>query len=107
VSAVQRFYKIPVDSIFIVHDDLDIPLGSNKIQHGKGPRVHNGLSSVEEHLGSERFWNVRIGVENREIRGNKGIPGVEYSLQKFSPAERSIITTVIENTVAELIRMVS
>ena len=96
VAAITRFYKVPLTELYIVHDDLDITLGNYKIQHGKGPQVHNGLLSIEDMLGSDKFWNVRIGVENREVRGNKGIPGVEYSLQNFRPEEREVIAKVIE-----------
>ena len=91
------------EDIYIVHDDLDIPLGSYKIVHGKGPQVHNGLLSVEKELGTDKFWNVRIGVENREVRGNKGIPGMVYSLQDFGVGEEKIIAEVVEKVVADLL----
>ncbi|MEI8232911.1 MAG: aminoacyl-tRNA hydrolase [bacterium] len=107
VSAICRFYKIKNEDLYIVHDDLDIEIGNYKIQHGKGPKVHNGLSSVEEKMGTDKFWNVRIGVENREVRGNSGIPGVVYSLQNFSPEEREIIDGVIAKVVDELKAVVS
>jgi len=107
VSAICRFYKIKNEDLYIIHDDLDIEIGNYKIQHGKGPKVHNGLSSVEEKLGTDKFWNVRIGVENREVRGNSGIPGVVYSLQNFSPEEREIIDGVRVKVVDELKAVVS
>ena len=107
VAAITRFYKVPLTNLFVVHDDLDITLGNYKIQHGKGPQVHNGLLSIEDTLGSDKFWNVRIGVENREVRGNKGIPGVEYSLQNFRPDERVIIETIIIEAANDLLTRVS
>ncbi len=107
VSKICQFYKIELKDLYIVHDDLDIALGNYKIQHGKGPQVHNGLLSVEEKLGSDQFFNVRVGVENREVRGNKGVPGVVYSLQDFNVEEARIIEGVIEKIVAELKRVVS
>ncbi|MBP9670524.1 aminoacyl-tRNA hydrolase [Candidatus Woesebacteria bacterium] len=102
VSAICQFYKIKLSDLYIVHDDLDITIGNYKIQHGKGPQVHNGLRSVEEKLGSDQFWNVRVGVENREVRGNKGIPGVVYSLQDFNGEEKVTIEGVIEKVTREL-----
>lgn len=107
VSAICQFYKIKNEDLYIVHDDLDITIGNYKIQHGKGPKVHNGLKSVEEKLGTDQFWNVRVGVENREVRGNGGIPGVVYSLQNFSPNEKEIIDVVIGKIVEEIVRVVS
>jgi PTH1 family peptidyl-tRNA hydrolase len=104
VAALVNFYKIKNEDIYIIHDDLDIKIGNYKIQHGKGPKVHNGLGSVEEKLGTDQFWNVRIGVENREVRGNKGIPGVVYSLQNFSPEERGIVDQVVGDVCEELLK---
>jgi len=102
VAAITHFYKVKSEDLYIVHDDLDIALGNYKIQHGKGPQIHNGLRSIEEMLGTDQFWNVRIGVENREVRGNKGVPGVVYSLQDFREDERKIVDEVVGRVVAEL-----
>jgi PTH1 family peptidyl-tRNA hydrolase len=107
VAKICQFYKIDLKDLYIVHDDLDIRLGNYKIQHGKGPRVHNGLLSIEEKLGSDQFWNVRVGVENREVRGNKGVPGVVYSLQDFNAQERQIAEGVITKIVSDLRVVVS
>ncbi len=103
VAAICRFYKIKLEDLYIVHDDLDIALGSYKIQHGKGPQIHNGLLSIEQTLGTDQFWNVRVGVENREVRGNKGIPGVVYSLQDFLSDERKIVGEVMRRVVEDLL----
>lgn len=103
VSVISRFYKIKNEDIYIIHDDLDIPLGSYKIQHGKAPKVHNGLLSVEQSLGTNKYWNVRVGVENREVRGNKGVPGMVYSLQDFNYDEREIVARVVEEVSADLL----
>lgn len=103
VVAIKNFYKIGLEDIFIVHDDLDIMIGNYKIQHGKGPQVHNGLLSIEQALGTDQFWNVRIGVENRVVRGNKGVPGVVYSLQDFSIPERKLIDEVVGRIVEDLL----
>lgn len=102
VAKICHFYKVKYEDLYVVHDDLDIQLGSYKIQHGKGPKVHHGISSVEEKLGTDKFWNVRIGVENRVVRGNKGVPGVVYSLQDFTSEERTIIQQVVNDVCSDL-----
>jgi len=107
VAEIAHFYKIHRKNIYIVHDDLDIALGNYKICFGHGPKVHNGLKSVREYLANHDFWYVKVGVENREVRGNGGVPGVVYSLQDFSGAERKTIDVVITKIVDELIRVVS
>jgi peptidyl-tRNA hydrolase, PTH1 family len=107
IAAICRFYKLKYEDLYVVYDDLDIALGNYKIQFGKGPQVHNGLLSVEEKLGTDQFWNVRVGVENREVRGNKGIPGMVYSLQDFAPDERTIIEPVITRITDDLVAVLS
>lgn len=102
VAAICNFYKIKNEDVYIIHDDLDIQLGNYKIQFSKGPKVHNGLKSVEEKLWTDQFFNVRIGVENREVRGNAGVPGVVYSLQDFVGEEKEIIDGVVNNICKEL-----
>lgn len=107
VAKICQFYKIKNEDLYIVHDDLDIKIGNYKIQHAKGPRIHYGVNSVEEKLGSEGFWRVRVGVENRKVRGNTDIPGEVYSLQNFENDELRIMNGVIEKVTSELSRVVS
>lgn len=107
VAKICHFYKVKFDDLYIIHDDLDIQLGNYKIQHGKGPKVHNGLHSVEQELGTDKFWNVRVGVENRLVRGNKGVPGVVYSLQDFNSEESKILEGVVGKIVDELCHVIS
>ena len=89
VAKLVNFYKIPLTDVYIVHDDLDISLGNYKIQHGKGPQIHNGLVSIEGALGTDQFWNVRVGVENREEDSN--IDGKDYVLSDFNLEQKEII----------------
>jgi PTH1 family peptidyl-tRNA hydrolase len=83
-------FEVPADSRFIlVHDDLDIKLGSFKIQKGIGPKKHNGVDSVQMSLGRTDFLRVRIGVENRE--SGSRIPGEDYVLTQYSDEENSLL----------------
>lgn len=87
--------------LYVVHDDLDIELGKFKISFGKGPKVHNGLKSIYEQMGTKDFWHVRVGIDNRMKTGFRGT-GEEYVLQNFRPEEREIIKNVIDKVVAEV-----
>lgn len=103
-SAVKRLvdhYNVDLSSLFIVHDDLDIPLGQYKIQFGVGPKDNNGIISVEERLNSKDFWRVRIGVDNRKREDRT--PGEDYVLQDFTKEEREILNKVIKNLTNTLI----
>ena len=100
VSEVVRFYKVETDDLWVIHDDLDIRLGSYKVQKGVGPKVHNGVGNIEERLGENEFWRVRVGVDNRESRE---VSGEEYVLGKFRSSERKVLGEVIERVTVDLI----
>lgn len=93
VKGLLSKYKTPLSELFIVHDDLDIPLGQYKIQFGRGPKDHNGIKDIESKLGTPDFWRVRVGVDNRVSEDR--VLGVEYVLQDFTTEEREIINKVI------------
>ena len=102
VTKIANFYKVTIDDLVVIHDDLDIRLGEYKIQKGVGPKVHNGLTSVEERLGTADFWRLRIGVDNRIQNSEFRIQGEDYVLADFLPEEKTIIDGVIEKAVKEL-----
>lgn len=88
-------------NVFVIHDDLDIEVGAFKIQFGTGPKIHNGLNSMYEHLGTDQFWHVRIGVDGRQ--GARAVPSQEYVLSPFVGEEANKIHAVIEAVVKELL----
>ena len=100
VKKLVNKYKVQSTGLYVIHDDLDIPLGKYKIQKGKGPKDHRGILSIEQSLGKKDFWRVRIGVENRQ----KDISGDEYGLSDFTLAEKQIIDQVIASVCQDLSR---
>jgi peptidyl-tRNA hydrolase, PTH1 family len=62
VAALVRFYKIPLEQLLVVHDDLDLPFGVLRMRPGGGPGGQKGLGSVIQHLGTQDFPRLRIGV---------------------------------------------
>lgn len=114
VSKLYNYYlkkpfvgSLRAENLFVVFDDLDIPLGEYKIQLGKGPKDHNGLNSIYEKLGTKDFWHVRVGIENAETRnsGSSKIPGEKFVLMKFTEIERTVVNRVNEDIVAELVTL--
>ena len=97
---ISKYPNIPISSIYVVHDDLDIKLGEYKIQLGRGPKDHNGLKSVDEALGTSQYWHVRIGVDNRPL-DNRPM-GEEYVLQNFTDEELVILDRVIKEVCKKL-----
>jgi PTH1 family peptidyl-tRNA hydrolase len=62
VRALSQFYRIPCESIWVVHDDLDLPWGTIRLKEGGGDGGHNGLKSVVQQLGSKNFLRLRVGI---------------------------------------------
>lgn len=81
--------KLTATNLFVAHDELDIPIGKFKIQQATGPKLHNGLESIEECIGTEEFFRIRIGVENRPSENR--MPGEAFVLQNFTEDEKKII----------------
>jgi PTH1 family peptidyl-tRNA hydrolase len=98
VRKIMDFYKLKVDDLWVIHDDLDIALGKFKIQKGVGPKTHKGVLSVENQVGKD-FWRVRVGIENRL---DKNILGEEYTLKNFAKEEVGVVDGVIREIVGSL-----
>jgi peptidyl-tRNA hydrolase, PTH1 family len=81
VAAAARFYKLTPERVLVVHDEIDIPLGDVRAKLGGGLAGHNGLRSVAQHLGTQEFARVRVGV-GRPERGDPR-PVVDWVLTPF------------------------
>ncbi|MFZ5376339.1 MAG: aminoacyl-tRNA hydrolase [Patescibacteria group bacterium] len=101
VRSIQKFLNFEISRMFVVHDDLDLEIGNYKVQYGKGPKIHNGLSSIYQHLKTQSFWHVRIGVDGRG--GRRDQASAEYVLSQFLPAEKTVINQVIDEVVDKLL----
>ena len=64
VASIAQFYKIEPDEILVVHDELDLPVGTNRIKLGGSHGGHNGLKSIDAQLGSKEYWRLRIGIDH-------------------------------------------
>lgn len=103
VKKVVNSTRIDLAQLYIVHDDLDIPLGKFKIQFGTGPKLHNGIRSIEDHLSTNEFWRVRIGVDNRSPEQH--IDGETYSLEDFRKEEEQLLQSTFEAIYIQLGRL--
>ncbi len=62
VIALANYYKIPINKILIIHDELDFSSGTIRLKKGGGDGKHNGLKSIISHLGSNDFLRLRVGI---------------------------------------------
>jgi PTH1 family peptidyl-tRNA hydrolase len=84
VSALLDFFKVPLDRLVVVHDELDLPYGGLRLKLGGGDNGHNGLKAVRRSLGSGEFNRVRIGIGRPPGR----MDPATFVLRDFSAAER-------------------
>ncbi|MBS3941639.1 MAG: aminoacyl-tRNA hydrolase [Actinobacteria bacterium] len=92
VQQAAAWFKVPVERIIVLHDDLDVEPGALKVKRGGSPAGHNGLKDLDRALGSREYLRVRIGVGRPPGR----MPGKDYVLRRFAPAERETIDVTLE-----------
>jgi peptidyl-tRNA hydrolase, PTH1 family len=92
------FLKVPVSSVLVLHDELDVPFGELRLKQGGGHAGHNGLRSLIERLGSPEFARVRIGISRPPpaFRGEVA----DYVLADFDSVERVALPDVVGRAVA-------
>ena len=91
VSSLARFFKIPLQQILVVHDELDLPPGTIRLKKGGGHGGHNGLRDLISHLGSKDFYRLRVGIGHPGHRDQV----VDYVLRKPSKEDRRQIDDAI------------
>ena len=84
VAGLCGFYKIPIERLVVVHDELDLPYGSLRLKRGGGDNGHNGLRSITRSLGSREYLRVRFGIGRPPGR----MDPADFVLRDFSAAER-------------------
>lgn len=84
VAALRDFFKVPLDRLAVVHDELDLPYGGLRLKLGGGDNGHNGLKSIRRSLGSGEFNRVRLGIGRPPGR----MDPATFVLRDFGPAER-------------------
>ena len=85
VGAAARFFKVDPEQVLVVHDDVDLEPGRLQARAGGGLAGHNGLRSLAQHLGSQEFERLRVGVG----RPGRGDPRsvADYVLSPFAPED--------------------
>ena len=95
VAALMTFYKIPLENVIVIHDDMDIALGKIKEKVGGSSAGHNGIRSIDAAVGPE-YRRVRIGVGHPRDFNNPMSPS-DWVLAKFDAEQLKIIYNVIDS----------
>lgn len=102
VQALAQFYRIEVEQILAVHDELDLPPGGVKLKQGGGTAGNNGLKSMQAQLSNANFWRLRIGIGHpREFAAKFGADTpevVDYVLHAPSKDEAALIDEIFKKS---------
>ena len=90
VVKVADYFKISTDDIIVVHDDLDLPFGALRFKRGGGHGGHNGLKSIDAHIGKE-YIRIRIGIGKPQHKGEVA----SYVLAPFTQEEQQYLDDII------------
>ncbi|HBY95655.1 MAG: aminoacyl-tRNA hydrolase [Ardenticatenaceae bacterium] len=90
VAPLARFYKIPPEALMVIFDDLDLPQGTTRLRPQGGAGGHNGMRSLIDHLGTDNFPRLRIGIG----RPPGQMDPAAYVLQDFRPEEEREMAVV-------------
>jgi len=91
VAGLLAFYKIPVENLIVIHDDLDIPFAEVRLKVGGGEGGHNGLRSISKSVGTKDYLRVRVGIGRPPGR----MDAADYVLHDFSGSERTELPLLI------------
>lgn len=97
IQPLMAFHKVAIDNIWVFHDELALPVAKVKVKQGGGSAGHNGLKSLDQHIG-QNYWRVRIGIDH------PGDPDrvSDYVLSNFKKDERKMIDAVNVNIATHL-----
>jgi PTH1 family peptidyl-tRNA hydrolase len=90
-SEAARWYRVPLQRILVVHDEVELAFGEVRLKEGQGLGGHNGLRSLEQSLGSRDFWRLRVGV-GRPASPTK--PLIDHVLAPFSEPREEVLALI-------------
>ena len=99
IRAVTDWYKIPPESVLLVYDDMDLPVGRLRMRLSGSAGGHNGMKSTIAHLGTQTFPRLRLGIGSAKDREDDR-DTISHVLGHFSQKESAVITEVLQIAVS-------
>lgn len=103
VQLIAQYYKLSHRDLLVIHDDKDLELGKIKMQSNRGSAGHNGIKSIIEHIGTQDFLRLRLGVAPKNEKKMNKVD--KFVLGKFNLLERKIAQKMIEQATSEIIQL--
>ena len=91
IQSAMTFYKIPLQNVIVLHDEIDLPLGKIRIKQGGGANGHNGLKDIDQLVGGD-YWRIRLGVGRPEGQA----PVHDYVLGRFTSEQMAEVETLLK-----------
>jgi len=91
VAPLVRYFKVPLERLLVIHDDMDLPLGTLRMRPSGGSAGHNGMLSIFDKLGTNAIPRLRVGIGRPPGR----MDPADYVLQDFSRSEEELLNMVI------------
>lgn len=95
VAPLLRYFKLPLSNLLVIHDDLDLPLGTLRLRPSGGTSGQRGMASIINHLGTQEFPRMRLGIG----RPPGQMDPVDYVLKNFLPSENELLAIVLRTAV--------
>lgn len=93
---IQKKHNVKTENIIVIHDDLDLPLGKIRVKIDGSSGGHNGIQSIIDHLRTDKFIRLKIGIANEQ---RNIIPAEKFVLQNFNVEEKEILEKIKEKVV--------
>jgi PTH1 family peptidyl-tRNA hydrolase len=103
VGPARGFYRLPLERVLVVHDEIDLPFGELRARLGGGLAGHNGLKSLKRELGGTDFWRVRVGVGRPDSTDPEIVSAYVLGRFRQSPEE---VRELVARACAEVERVV-
>lgn len=104
VGEAARFYKIPADHVLVISDDVSLPAGKLRIRGGGSAGGHNGLKNIIQHLGSDKFPRIKVGVGSPK---QAGFEVVDWVIGKPMGEDQKVLTDALDRVVTAVPVLIS
>lgn len=99
VRYTQKKHNIPVEKIIVIHDDIDLPVGTIRISKNSSSAGHKGVQSIIRELGTKNFVRFRVGIRSKTNNFLPKMPTEKFVLKRFSLQEKKLIKKAIDQSV--------
>jgi PTH1 family peptidyl-tRNA hydrolase len=107
VSQLMQRYKVSLEDLIVIHDDLDLPLGKIRIRPASRAGGHNGIKSIIASLGTQNFIRIRVGISRPQAEDAEPCSIVDYVLGDFTAEDKPVIEGTLQRVSDAIICLIT